>query len=115
MIAADDEGMALRKRISEAVADRLRSRGVRLDGRETLTQLGALIDALEYFETAVGAAGGDLMMDEPLRADAPIVPDHAAFALPARRDGEAVDAYIDRLAQATADAKARRLELGSTR
>ena len=84
-----------RRTVESEVGFRLRSRGVRLVGRETDEQLVELLEAVERFERAVERHGGDLMVDEP------IDPDDRRFVLPRRRDGEAVDAFIVRIAEAT--------------
>ena len=89
-----------RKRVTLETADRLRSRGIWLDGRETLDQLGAIDDAVGEFEEAVVARGGDLMVDEGAPGREP-QPDDPHFALPTRRTGEPVAAYLERLVGAT--------------
>jgi hypothetical protein len=97
----DDE----RRRVADELGARLRARGVRLDGRETGEQLANLLDAVETFEGAVEAHGGDLMVDEPVRSEARVSPDNRAFVLPVRREGESVAALIGRIAEATAHAR----------
>lgn len=88
------------KRATREAADRLRSRGVRLDGRESADQLTALQEAVERFEDAVTAQGGDLMVDEGSPGHAP-QPDDRHFGLPMRGDTESVAAYLQRIDQAT--------------
>ena len=94
----------------DKISSRLRDRGVRLNGRETSDELANLLDAVERFEAAVERSGGDLMMDEPIRTGAPIQPDDAAFVLPRRHDGEAVPAFIERIAFATTRARRKRAD-----
>jgi hypothetical protein len=95
-MASDDE----MKRVSEEVAARLEALGIALDGREQPEELAAIEEAVERFEEAVESRGGDLMVDEGDRARAS-EPDDPHFALPVRRPGESVAAYLDRLAHAT--------------
>jgi hypothetical protein len=94
--ARDDE---LRHAEGE-IAARLRDRGVLLTGRETGAELADLLDAVERFETVVENHGGDLMVDEPVRAGSPIAPDDEAFVLPRRQDGESVTEFIGRISLA---------------
>lgn len=100
-----DAGSAERRRAEEEIAVRLRRRGVRLNGRETGQELLGLLEAVERFETAVEAGGGDLMMDEPIGAGSPIAPDDSAFVLPQREDGESVPDFLERIAFASARAR----------
>jgi hypothetical protein len=94
-----------RRRVADEMAARLRARGVRLDGREGGEDIANLLEAVEEFEGVVQAHGGDLMVDEPVRSGGPVTPDDQAFVLPARRDGESVSDYIERIAGATAHAR----------
>jgi hypothetical protein len=80
------------------IADRLRQRGVTLTGAERAEELADLISAVERFEAAVEAHGGDLMVDD-LRSTKP---DDPHFVLPRRTPGEAIPTYIARVAEATA-------------
>jgi len=86
--------------VARETADRLRSRGVRLDGKESVDQLAAMEDAVEQFEEAVIARGGDLMVDEGSPGHAP-QPDDPHFALPMRGEHESVAAYVERIEKAT--------------
>ena len=105
---ATDAGDDAFRRAQNEISSRLSDRGVRLSGRETGDELANLLDAVERFEAAVENSGGDLMMDEPVRAGSPIEPDNVAFVLPRRRDGESVAAFIERVAFATTRAKGKR-------
>jgi hypothetical protein len=87
-------------RVRGEIADRLRHRGVRLDGKETPAELTDLLDAVEDFEQAVEAAGGDLMVDEPATPDADVPADQRRFMLPPRRDGETASRFIARISDA---------------
>ena len=93
-----------RQRAADEIAERLRSRGVRLSGRETGEELVGLLDAVECFEQVVERRGGDLLVDEPIDGVPPIQPDDPAFVLPVRRAGESVAAFIGRIAVAAAHA-----------
>lgn len=80
----------------EGVA-RLRSRGIVLTGRETNDELAALLTAVERFEVAVEAHGGDLMVDD-LKSSRP---DDVHFVLPRRGLQEGMRVYIARINEAT--------------
>ena len=101
----DDAGEADRRRVAGEIADRLRRRGIRLTDEETGEELVTLLEAVERFEAAVQRQGGDLMVDEPVRAGRSVEPDNRAFALPEREGNESVDDYIERLDEATARIK----------
>lgn len=90
----DDE----RTGVAAEVADRLRRRGVAVTGAEGSDDLADLLSAVERFEAAVEAHGGDLMVDD-LRSPQP---DDRHFVLPRRNHGESVRAYIGRIDAATA-------------
>ena len=86
------------------VAGQLRGRfsalGIDLDGDESPEQLAQLADAIEAFENAVRAAGGDLMVDEPPRGQK-AQPDGPNFALPRRNADESIEMFIGQLDEAT--------------
>ena len=90
-----------RQRVAAELAARLRSRGVQLTGGESDGELVRLLDAVERFERTVERHGGDLMVDEPADAARAREPDNQRFVLPARRTGEGVREYLDRIAEAT--------------
>jgi hypothetical protein len=79
-------------------ADRLRRRGLEVTGTEKPGDLADLLSAVERFEGAVEAHGGDLMVDDLKSAQ----PDDQHFVLPRRSHGEAVRSYINRIDAATA-------------
>lgn len=89
----DDRAAAARE-----VTDRLRRRGVALNGTEVDEDLVNLLSAVERFEAAVEAHGGDLMMDD-LKS---VRPDDRHFVLPRRAASEALRAYIGRIEETTA-------------
>jgi hypothetical protein len=108
--ARSSQGDEERRRAENELSQRLRDRGVRLSGRETSDELVNILEAVERFESAVEHAGGDLMMDEPVREGSPIQPDNAAFVLPRRHDGESVDAFLGRIAFAATRIRAKRAD-----
>jgi len=59
-------------------------------------------EAVERFELAVEARGGDLMVDEGPGGET-TVPDDPHFGLPRRETDEPVDHYVERLMIATDD------------
>jgi hypothetical protein len=83
-----------------AGAARLADVGVRLTGTETSDQIGDLLDAVERFEAAVEAAGGDLMVDEGPHGHTE-EPDNPAFVLPARGRAESVAEFAARVLAAS--------------
>lgn len=98
MTIPNDPDRAERESVNAHVLDLLRGRGVDIDDSETTGDVAMLLEAVERFESAVSAKGGDLMMDSyPARQ-----PDDPAFVLPSRRDDETVQAYTSRVAEATA-------------
>ena len=98
-------------RAAELLAGRLSSLGITLDGSETPEALEQLVEAIERFEDAVEARGGDLMVDEPPRGQKGR-PDDARFRLPLRHADESAKAYVERLSQASANLRSRRHEEG---
>jgi hypothetical protein len=88
------------KRASRETADRLRARGIRLTGHESIDELVTIEDAVERFEEAVISRGGDLMVDEGAPGRRP-QPDDPVFALPARGERESVAGYLERIDQTT--------------
>ena len=87
-------------RNAETIAARLHTRGLSLDGTESPDQLLRMVEAVEDFEFAVSAHGGDLMVDEAPRGRV-AEPDDVHFALPLREDGMTVSDYLEKLARAT--------------
>lgn len=80
---------------------RLRQKGVLLTGRETSAHLDDLLTAVDRFEAAVIARGGDLFVNSPT-SDPPEDPE---FVIPQRVPGEDAEAYAARI-----NAAAQRLE-----
>jgi hypothetical protein len=90
--------------VEAEVAGRLRSRGVYLTGQETPDDMADLLDAVERFEGAVEAHGGDLFVDTPASAASGSrvsQPDNPAYVLPKRAPQESVARYLVRVSEAT--------------
>jgi hypothetical protein len=88
------------KRASEQIAARLRALGISLTGTERPEDLVGIEEAVERFEEAVEARGGDLMVDEGPHGTAS-EPDDRHFTLPVRPAHEPVAKYLERIARAT--------------
>jgi hypothetical protein len=69
-----------------------------LFGDETDDELADLWSAVDRFESAVEARGGDTFTNAPDSSE----PDNPAFVLPERRAREPVTAYVGRIHEATA-------------
>lgn len=90
--------------VSSEIAGRLAARGISLGDDHRPDDLVRVEEAVERFEAAVEARGGDLMVDEgPLGSAAQ--PDDPHFELPLRREHEAVRDYLVRLSRATDDVR----------
>ena len=94
---AKDEAQRERAAAAAEVAARLRSRGITVTGGENPEELVDLLSAVERFEAAVEAHGGDLMVDD-LKSSRP---DDSHFVVPRRAPGEVVRTYIGRIDAAT--------------
>src|SRR3989454_1721025 len=93
----DEEAEERAGAVAEVAAGR-RTRGIAVPGAEGPADLADLLSAVERFEAAVEAHGGDLMVDD-LKSSRP---DDRHFVVPRRARGEAVRAYIGRIDEATA-------------
>ncbi len=93
-----DEEFEARTAAAAEVTARLRDRGIAVTGAEDPEDLVNLLSAVERFEGAVEAHGGDLMVDD-LKSSRP---DDRHFVVPRLGRGEAVRAYIRRIHEATA-------------
>lgn len=83
--------------VAAEVADRLRKRGMTLQDNERPEELADLLTAVEQFEAAVKARGGDLMVDDLNSSE----PDDRHFVLPQRAPEEPVAGYVARINAAT--------------
>jgi hypothetical protein len=88
-----------RDAVRAEVAARLRERGIALTGAEESDALADLLSAVERFEAAVEAHGGDLMVDD-LKSSRP---DDPHFVVPRRARGEPIRGYVRRIDEATAN------------
>ncbi len=93
-----DEEFEERTSAAAEVTARLRSRGIAVTGAENPEDLVDLLSAVERFEGAVEAHGGDLMVDD-LKSSRP---DDRHFVVPRRGHGEGIRVYIGRVDDATA-------------
>ena len=75
---------------------RLAQKGVDINSDEDPAQLADLLSAVEEFERAVIAAGGDLMVNSPDSTD----PQSPAFVIPLRRGDEPIARYRERILEA---------------
>lgn len=74
-------------------AERLRDRGIPVAARDSDDDVADLLDAIERFEAAVEALGGDLMVNRIGARE----PQNAAFVPPSRERDEPARQYRDRL------------------
>jgi hypothetical protein len=72
---------------------RLRERGIAVIAADTDEEVADLLEAIERFETAVEARGGDLFVDRIGSSE----PENPAFVPPERRPGEGVGDYRRRI------------------
>ena len=84
--------------VAADVAARLQNRGIKTGDDERPEDVAELLSAVERFEAAVEAHGGDLMVDDLKSSE----PDDPHFVVPQRRSGESTRAYIARIEEATA-------------
>jgi hypothetical protein len=91
-----------RRDVVAEVAVRLRARGVHLTGHETSDEVADLLDAVERFDAAVEARGGDLFVDTPtaFHADRVTQPDNPTYVLPVRDPHASVASYVALVTQA---------------
>ncbi|MEO7996649.1 MAG: hypothetical protein ABI852_04345 [Gemmatimonadaceae bacterium] len=95
-----------RSRVAEQLRQRLESRGVLVHSHDSAEDLDNTMEAVERFESAVEARGGDLMMDEPPSGNK-AQPDNASFVLPTRNAKETANAFVSRIDAATAQIRAK--------
>jgi hypothetical protein len=86
-----------RRAVAEAVV-RLRGRGIEINEEERAEDVVRLLEAVEMFERAVQARGGDLMVNTPPSRR----PEDPRFELPRRRDDESMRDYVERIRRAAA-------------
>ena len=82
---------------------RLSERGIRIEAADSDESVADLLDAIERFEAAVEAKGGDLFINRIGSSE----PEDPAYVPPERREGESIQDYRLRIESAT-DALRRR-------
>lgn len=85
-----------RNGVRDELEGRLTRSGVLLNGAESDDQILSIADAVEAFEAARAAAGGDSMINSPESSQ----PEDPHFVLPRRRDDETVEEYVTRVRDA---------------
>lgn len=85
-----------RKAAKEELAGRIRTKGVRVHGNESSAELDDILTAIDEFESAVMARGGDLMSNSPDSTD----PTNPEYVVPQRKAGESPTDYIGRVGEA---------------
>ena len=85
-----------RRAVAEAVV-RLRPRGIEVSEDERAEDVVRLLEAVEAFESAVQAQGGDLMVNSSTSRH----PEDPRFVIPRRRDDESMPDYINRVRRAS--------------
>ncbi|HEY0528080.1 MAG TPA: hypothetical protein VGD02_04570 [Gemmatimonadaceae bacterium] len=75
------------------IAGRIRQKGVVMSGRESSAELDDLLTAIDRFEAAVIARGGDLMVNTPTSSP----PENPDFVIPRREPGEDAETYASRI------------------
>ena len=88
------------------LSGRLAQKGIEVGSDEDPGQLADLLSAVEEFERAVEAAGGDLFVNSPSSTE----PQDPRFVLPGRRADEPISGYAERILAA-----ARAIKRGETR
>ena len=83
---------------------RLHERGIEVMEADSDEEVADVLDAIERFETAVEAQGGDLFVDRIGSSS----PAHPAFVPPERRPSETAPDYRDRIEAAIGNLRGRR-------
>lgn len=78
------------------ISGRLLQKGIDVATDEDPALLADLLSAVEKFETAVEARGGDLMVNSPNSTD----PQDPNFVVPTRKADETLESYIRRINEA---------------
>ncbi len=85
-----------RARVATEIQGALRQRGIAIRDEETGEDLVELLEAVERFERARSALGGDSMINTPGTSK----PERKDFVLPQRRDDESLGQYVERVERA---------------
>jgi thymidine phosphorylase len=85
-----------RQHATDIIESQLRQRGIRVTGDESSDDAADLLSAVERFESAVSALGGDRFVNDPRSRN----PEDKDMVIPRRNDGERADAYTRRVLDA---------------
>ena len=85
-----------RRAAAAEIAGRIRIKGIRIHGTESSAELDDILTAIDEFESAVMARGGDLMNNSPESTD----PETPEYVIPQRKVGESAGDYVQRLGKA---------------
>jgi hypothetical protein len=85
-----------RRHATDVIESQLRRRGIRVKGDESSDEAADILSAVERFEAAVAALGGDGFVNDPRSHD----PEDKRFVVPERRDDEGGGAYARRILDA---------------
>ena len=84
------------ERANELLSTHLHSRNVLVHSSDSSDELASMMEAVEAFEAAVEARGGDLMVDEAPEGRKG-EPDNPSFVLPKRSSNETATSYTARI------------------
>ncbi|HET7459420.1 MAG TPA: hypothetical protein VFJ74_17340 [Gemmatimonadaceae bacterium] len=85
-----------RQHATDVIESQLRRRGISVAGDESSDEAADLLSAVERFEAAVSALGGDRYVDGPSAKD----PDEKRFVIPERNGDERAGEYARRILDA---------------
>lgn len=85
-----------RQHATDVIESQLRRRGIRVAGDESSDEAADLLSAVERFEAAVSALGGDRFVNDPRSND----PEEKRFVIPARKGDERAGDYASRILEA---------------
>jgi len=85
-----------RQHATDVIESQLRRRGIRMTGDESSDEAADVLSAVERFEAAVSALGGDRYLDDPSAKD----PDDKRFVVPERKGDERAADYARRILDA---------------
>ena len=86
------------RRAAETIVGQLHQKGFEVTADDDSDELASLLSAVERFESAVEARGGDSMMNTPTSRR----PERRAFVVPKRQGDESLAAWADRVNAAAA-------------
>ena len=84
-----------RRHATDIIESQLRHRGIPIDG-ESSDDAADILSAVERFEAAVSALGGDRFVNDPRSHD----PENKLMVIPAKKEGESGAAYAQRILEA---------------